>query len=153
MAEHFIRKIPNDQFSTIKFLCPSTSLEKAINYFVKFQSTFELRFNEPQNVTETAEISVNKARVNKHRNSKPIRCVQCTGYGHVKKQCPSNEEHYFRSGGTDHKYKNCKCKLVRIKTMDVVEEDFEQYFHTSENNSKPEEPEKIQSQYDQEFET
>eukprot|EP00924_Labyrinthula_sp_SR-Ha-C_P016168 snap_masked-scaffold_4-processed-gene-21.26-mRNA-1 protein AED:1.00 eAED:1.00 QI:0/0/0/0/1/1/2/0/322 len=93
MVEHFIRKIPNDQFSTVKFLC---------------QSTFELRFNESQNDTEITEISVNKARINKYRSSKPIRCGQCTGYGHVKKQCPSNEEHCFRCGGTDHKYKNCK---------------------------------------------
>eukprot|EP00924_Labyrinthula_sp_SR-Ha-C_P009524 snap_masked-scaffold_2-processed-gene-26.12-mRNA-1 protein AED:1.00 eAED:1.00 QI:0/-1/0/0/-1/1/1/0/295 len=52
MVEHFIRKIPNDQFSTIKFLCPSTSLDEAINYFIKVQSTFEPHFNEPQNVTE-----------------------------------------------------------------------------------------------------
>eukprot|EP00924_Labyrinthula_sp_SR-Ha-C_P003665 snap_masked-scaffold_3-processed-gene-1.35-mRNA-1 protein AED:1.00 eAED:1.00 QI:0/0/0/0/1/1/2/0/161 len=130
-----------------------TSLDEAINYFVKVQSTFELRFNEQQNVTETSEISVNKARLNKHRNSKQIRCRQCTGYGHVKKQCTSNEEHCFRYGGTDHKCKNCKSKLVRIKTMDVIEEVFKQYFHTSENNNRPENSENVQSQYEQEVGT
>eukprot|EP00924_Labyrinthula_sp_SR-Ha-C_P016171 snap_masked-scaffold_4-processed-gene-21.27-mRNA-1 protein AED:1.00 eAED:1.00 QI:0/-1/0/0/-1/1/1/0/150 len=37
--------------------------------------------------------------------------------------------------------------------MDIVEEDFEQYFHISENNNKPVESEHFQSQYEQEFET
>eukprot|EP00924_Labyrinthula_sp_SR-Ha-C_P004935 snap_masked-scaffold_1-processed-gene-16.46-mRNA-1 protein AED:1.00 eAED:1.00 QI:0/-1/0/0/-1/1/1/0/477 len=140
IVESFIRKVPDNKYGSMKFMCSEEDLNKAIEFFVKVQEKMELRFNSYED--KNTSMIQNDGRINKLKSKpqgKNIKCKRCTGWGHYKAQCPTPYVLCYGCGSKDHKYNSCRFKMIKVNKVDILENDYD------DSNSQPEDEDSVEN--------
>eukprot|EP00924_Labyrinthula_sp_SR-Ha-C_P006587 snap_masked-scaffold_38-processed-gene-2.80-mRNA-1 protein AED:0.46 eAED:0.46 QI:0/0/0/0.5/1/1/2/0/1046 len=159
IAEDFIQGLPDDRFYVHKSMCNETTLAGTISFFLKVNANITLRCPEQKSRSNNVKVKVANVQNNKFSSTstnptrKKIfkaknRCLKCGGFGHYIKMCPNKEHVCFLCGSGSHTYKNCTIQVIRVNTVDILEDEYASEDETSQNEECNAEENQVEEEYE-----